>query len=373
MKVEDFVGILDADFFSGVPDSLLKPLGNYLMNRYGNNNRHHIIAANEGIATALAAGYYLATNKIAAVYMQNSGEGNMVNPATSLLSEKVYGIPVIFIIGWRGEPDVKDEPQHIFQGAVTLKLLEDLNINYFVLRKETNLEELQDAMKKFRKILSTGRQVAFVVSKDALSYDENISYTNDYKIIREDAIKRILEISEDDIVVSTTGKISRELFFIRESNRQSHKRDFMTVGSMGYASSIALGIALQKPYKKIWCIDGDGAFLMHMGALSSIGANNPQNFVHVVLNNESHESVGGMPTSAGVADLQLIAKACGYKYVTCADSLEKLDIALRHVKENNKLSFIEVKTALKINSKVGRPTTTPKENKINFMEFLNID
>lgn len=371
MKVVDFISLLRADFYTGVPDSLLKPLGNYLMYSYGNNNNHHVIAANEGIATALAAGYHLTTNKIAVVYMQNSGEGNTINPAASLLSEKVYGIPVIFIIGWRGEPNIKDEPQHIFQGAVTLKLLEVLNIEYFILRKETSLDELQAAMKNFREILSTGKQVAFVVSKGALTYDENISYTNDYKIVREDAIKRILEISADDIVVSTTGKISRELYFIREGNGQSHNRDFMTVGSMGYASSIALGIALQKPNKKIWCIDGDGAFLMHMGAITSIGANNPQNFVHVVLNNESHESVGGLPTSAGLVDLPLIAKACGYNYVTCADSLEKLDTELRRVKENNELSFIEVKTALKINSKVGRPTTTPKENKNNFMEFLN--
>ena len=370
MKVEDFINVLRADFYAGVPDSLLKPLGNYLMNRYGNNNYHHIIAANEGIATALAAGYHLATNKIAAVYMQNSGEGNIVNPATSLLSKDVYGIPVIFIIGWRGEPNIKDEPQHIFQGAVTLNFLEDLNIKYFILRQETSLDELQIAMKNFRDILSAGGQVAFVVSKGALTYTENISYTNNYKIVREEAIKHILEISADDVVVSTTGKISRELFFIRENNGQHHNRDFMTVGSMGYASSIALGIALQKPHKKIWCIDGDGAFLMHMGALTSIGANNPKNFVHVVLNNESHESVGGLPTSAGSVNLQLIAKACGYQYVTCADSLEKLDTELRRVKNNDELSFIEVKTALNINSKVGRPTTTPKDNKINFMEFL---
>ena len=370
MKVEDFINVLRADFYAGVPDSLLKPLGNYLMNRYGNNNCHHIIAANEGIATTLAAGYHLATNKIPVVYMQNSGEGNVINPTTSLLAKEVYGIPVIFVIGWRGEPNIKDEPQHFFQGTVTLKLLEDLCISYFVISKETSLEEVQDVMKSFRDVLATGRQVAFVVRKGALTYDENIAYTNDYKIVREEAIKRVLEISKNDVVVSTTGKISRELFFTREKNSQDHSRDFMTVGSMGYASSIALGIALQKPHRKIWCIDGDGAFLMHMGVLASVGANCPKNFVHIVLNNESHESVGGLPTSAGAIDLPLVARACGYRYVDSADSLEKLNADLQHVKSNDELSFIEIKTALNINSKVGRPTTTPQDNKFSFMQFL---
>lgn len=373
MNVEDFISTIRAEFFAGVPDSLLNSLGIYLMKRYGNNNAHHIIAANEGIATALAAGYYLATNKVPVVYMQNSGEGNVVNPATSLLSDKVYGIPVIFVIGWRGEPSFKDEPQHIFQGAVTLKLLEDLNISYFILRAETSLNELEVVMEDFRKILSAGKQVAFVVSKGALSCNEKMSRTNNYKIIREDAIRIILEVSADDVVVSTTGKISRELFFIREGNEQGHNRDFMTVGSMGYASSVALGIALQKPNKKIWCIDGDGAFLMHMGALSSIGSNHPKNFVHVVLNNESHESVGGFPTSSGTMNLPLIAKSCGYEYVACVDSPEDLENILRYVKSTNVLSFIEVKTALSLNSKVGRPTTTPKSNKDNFMKFLSDD
>ena len=181
-----------------------------------------------------------------------------------------------------------------------------------------------------------------------------------------------MSFSENDIIVSTTGKISRELFYIREANEQKHNTDFMMVGSMGYASSVALGIALQKPNRKIWCIDGDGAFLMHMGALTSIGAINPKNLVHVVLNNNAHESVGGLPTSSGLMALPLIAKACDYKYIACADSLGKLDIELKHIKSHNELSFLEVKTALVINSKVGRPTVTPQDNKANFMENLKL-
>lgn len=370
MQVEDFVSTIRADFYTGVPDSLLKPLGNYLMNRYGNNNHNHIIAANEGNAVALAAGYHLTTNKIPVVYMQNSGEGNVVNPVASLLADKVYAIPMIFVVGWRGEPGLKDEPQHVFQSLITLKLLEDLNISYFVLRKETTLEELQDAMQHFRDDLSNGKQVAFVVCKNALTFDKNISYSNNHKLLREDVIRCIVKTSYGDIIVSTTGKISRELFSIREMNNQRHDSDFLTVGSMGHASSIALGIAVQSRDKRIWCIDGDGALLMHMGALAVIGANNPNNFVHVVINNEAHESVGGMPTVAGFVNLSEIAKACNYKYVASVDSYTELDNALEYIKAHHQLSFLEIKTSIASRQDLGRPTISPLENKNNFMKFI---
>ena len=371
MKVEDFLNIIDADFFTGVPDSLLKSLNNYLMKSYGNNTAHHIIAANEGTATSLAAGYYLSTKKIPVVYMQNSGEGNAVNPICSLLSDKVYGIPIIFVIGWRGEPNVKDEPQHAFQGIVTLKLLETLDIKYFVIGKETSVEEMKNAFQEFKKILSEGKQVAFVVQKDSLTYDGKVFYANDYKIIREEAIKHILKFSENDVIVSTTGKISRELYFAREVNNFSHNHDFLTVGSMGHASSIALGIAIQKTSRKVWCIDGDGALLMHLGAMTSIGAIKPKNLVHIVLNNSAHESVGGLPTAADSVNLPLLAKACNYSYVASADTLEKLNAELSYIQSLNELSFLEVKVALNLNSKVGRPYTTPQENKTAFMKFLS--
>lgn len=266
MKVETLMDILGAEFYTGVPDSQLKALCDCLMDQYGIDPQHHIIAANEGNCTALAAGYHLATGKVPVVYMQNSGEGNIINPVASLLNEKVYAIPMIFVIGWRGEPGKKDEPQHIYQGEVTLKLLEDMGIASFVLDPETGEQQLREEMAGFRKLLNDGKDVAFVVRKGALTYERTVEYENKHTMKREDIIRHIVSVSGKDPVVSTTGKASRELFEIREENKESHQYDFLTVGSMGHSSSIALGIALNKTDKKIWCIDGDGALLMHMGA-----------------------------------------------------------------------------------------------------------
>jgi phosphonopyruvate decarboxylase len=262
MKAENFAKILNADFYTGVPDSQLKALCNYLMHTYGIDPKHHVIAANEGNCTALAAGYHLATGKVPVVYMQNSGEGNIINPVASLLNDKVYAIPMIFVIGWRGEPGIHDEPQHIYQGEVTLKLLEDMGIRYFVIGKDTTEEEVSAAMQEFRKELDRGEDVAFVIRKGALSYEEKVEYRNDNPMIREEIIRHIVQASGEDPIVSTTGKASRELFEIREHNGQSHKYDFLTVGSMGHSSSIALGVAVQKPGTKVWCVDGDGAAAM---------------------------------------------------------------------------------------------------------------
>ena len=250
-KVEKLIEILGSDFYAGVPDSQLKPLCDFLMNKYGIDKKHHIIAANEGNCVAVAAGYHLATGKVPVVYMQNSGEGNIINPVASLLNDKVYAIPMIFVIGWRGEPSVHDEPQHIYQGEVTIKLLDDMDIKSFVIGKETTEEELKCVMKDFRELLSKGKNVAFVVRKGALSLDEKISYKNENSMTREEIIKHITAVSDKDPVISTTGKASRELFEIRENNNQSHKYDFLTVGSMGHSSSIALGVAINKPQTKI--------------------------------------------------------------------------------------------------------------------------
>ena len=370
MKVEKFVEIVNSEFYTGVPDSQLRALCDHLMDRYGIDPKHHIIAANEGNCTALAAGYYLATGKVPVVYMQNSGEGNIINPAASLLHRKVYAIPEIFVIGWRGEPGLHDEPQHIYQGEVTLRLLEDMEIEYFVIGKETAEAEVEEAMEKFRPMLADGKDVAFVIRKGALSNDGKHEYKNRYEMIREEAIRHIVAVTGTDPIVSTTGKASRELFEIREANGQGHGYDFLTVGSMGHSSSIALGVALQKPDRKVWCIDGDGAVLMHMGAMAVIGANAPENMVHIVLNNEAHETVGGMPTAAGKADLTAIAKACGYVYTAKADRYEILDEELRKAKDRNGLSLIEVKCAIGARDDLGRPTTTAYENGKKFMDFL---
>ena len=372
MRVEKLVEILNSDFYTGVPDSQLKALCNYLMNKYGIDPRHHIIAANEGNCAALAAGYHLATGKVPVVYMQNSGEGNIINPAASLLNDKVYAIPVIFIVGWRGEPGVHDEPQHIYQGEVTTKLLDDMGISNFVIGKDTTDEEVETVMNEFKEKLCRGLDVAFVIRKGALTDAPKVEYKNNNTMPREEIIRHIVSVSGEDPIVSTTGKASRELFEIREANGQSHKYDFLTVGSMGHSSSIALGVALNKPNRKIWCIDGDGAALMHMGAMAVIGANKPKNLVHIVINNAAHETVGGMPTVAGNIDLVKIAEAGGYPNAVWVDNFNDLDKELKKAKENEKLSFIEVKCSIGAREDLGRPTTTSLENKQNFMEYLKI-
>ena len=370
MRVEKLVEIIGADFYTGVPDSQLKALCNYLMDTYGISQKHHIIAANEGNCTALAAGYYLATGRIPIVYMQNSGEGNIINPAASLLNDKVYAIPMVFIIGWRGEPGVPDEPQHIYQGEVTLKLLEDMGIRSFVISRDTKEEEVEEAMKEFRLLLAAGKDVAFVIRKGGLFYDGKTEYQNGYIMRREEIIRHIVKVSGEDPIVSTTGKASRELFEIRSANGQEHKYDFLTVGSMGHSSTIALGIAINKQDKKVWCIDGDGAVLMHMGAMAVMGANKPKNVVHIVINNGSHETVGGMPTVAGWIDLVMIAKGCGYPYAVCVETFKELDVELEKAKVRNELSFLEIKCSIGARKDLGRPTTTALENKQKFMEYL---
>lgn len=371
MKVLDFIKTLNSDFYTGVPDSQLKPLCNYLMNTYGIDNKHHIIAANEGNCVGLAAGYYLATSKIPVVYMQNSGEGNIINPVASLLNEKVYSIPMIFVIGWRGQPGVHDEPQHIYQGEITIKLLDDMNISSFIIKKDTTKEEIKNKMKNFKKNLKEGKQVAFVIEKNALEYDQKVEYKNYNKMNREEIIEHIVKVSKNDPIISTTGKASRELFEIREKNNESHEYDFLTVGSMGHSSSIALGIAIEKPESKIWCIDGDGALLMHMGSAAVIASVKPNNFIHILINNGAHETVGGMPTVANNINLPKLAEACGYKKIYSVDNFKDLDKVLKEAKKNNKLTFIEVLSSIGARSDLGRPTTTAKENKENFMKYLN--
>lgn len=371
MRVERFLEIIGADFYTGVPDSQLKALCDYLMNTYGIDKKHHIIAANEGNCTALAAGYHLATGKVPVVYMQNSGEGNIINPVASLLNEKVYAIPMIFVIGWRGEPGIHDEPQHIYQGEVTIRLMNDMGIETFVIGKDTTAQEVSEVMNEYRKILSQGKDVAFVVRKGALEYPEKVEYSNSNTMLREEIIRHIVKFSGEDPIVSTTGKASRELFETRVANGQSHKYDFLTVGSMGHSSSIALGVALNKPNTKIWCVDGDGAVLMHMGSMAVIGANSPKNLLHIVINNGAHETVGGMPTVASKLNLVEIAKACGYTNAVCVDNFTDLDKELKAAKERNELSLIEVKCSIGARDDLGRPTTTALENKENFMKYIS--
>ena len=370
MQARQFIDILGADFYTGVPDSQLKALCSCLLRRYGVDPKHHVIAANEGNCAALAAGYHLATGKVPVVYMQNSGEGNIVNPVASLLHDDVYGIPMIFVIGWRGEPGVKDEPQHVYQGRITCQLLKDLGIDYTIVSPETTVEEAEQAMEGFRAQLAQGRDVAFVIRKEALTDSGKVENRNRRTLIREDVIRTIAACSERDPIVSTTGKASRELFEIREQRGEGHENDFLTVGSMGHASSIALGIASQKEQTTVWCIDGDGAALMHMGALAVIGACRPDNLVHIVIDNEAHETVGGMPTVSPAIQLAGIARDCGYAYTAEIDTMEALVSELKAARARKQLTFLQVHCALGSRKDLGRPTTTPKQNKAAFMKRL---
>ena len=254
---------------------------------------------------------------------------------------------------------------------MTIKIFDDMGISSFIVGPETTDDEVAKAMCDFKELLTAGKDVAFVIRKGALTDAPKVEYKNDNVMKREDIIKHIVAVSGDDPIISTTGKASRELFEIREANGQSHQYDFLTVGSMGHSSSIALGVAINKPEKKVWCIDGDGALLMHMGAMPVIGANNPDNLVHIVINNGAHETVGGMPTVASSIDLVAIAKACGYKYAASVDDFDALDRELRMAKERNELSFIEIKSSIGAREDLGRPTTSALENKEGFMEYLS--
>ena len=367
MKIEALLRHIDNNFITGVPDSQLKELCNFVNNDWKCFN---ITAANEGNAVAAAAGYHLATGKTPIVYMQNSGIGNAMNPIISLISNKVYAIPCVFIIGWRGEPDIHDEPQHMFQGEITLDILHTLEIDTYIISKDTTEDDVKDQIEKWKTNLASGKSVAFIVKKNSLQYDKKCVYKNEYTMNREEVLRKITDVSKEDILVTTTGKTSRELFEIRERNKQSHKYDFLTVGSMGHCSSIAFGIALQKKKTKIWCIDGDGAAIMHMGSMAKIGSNKPSNLIHIVINNNSHESVGGMPTVGGQIDFVKIAQGCGYEYTISVDNYADLEIELNRVKKMNKLVFFEVKTAIGSRSNLGRPTKSPVENKEDFMQYL---
>lgn len=371
MDVKEFMAAVGADFYTGVPDSQLKALCDCLMETYGIDPKHHIIAANEGNCAGIAAGYHLSTGKIPAVYMQNSGEGNIINPVASLMNDNVYGVPCIFIVGWRGEPGVHDEPQHIYQGRITVPLLEMMDIDPMIIDGSTSVSDVKKKMTEWAPLLNSGKQVAFVVRKGALEYGSKPKYSNDFGLNREAAIACIASAAGTDPVVSTTGKISRELFEIREAEKQGHRYDFLTVGSMGHCSSIALGIAVSRPDVRVWCIDGDGAVLMHMGSMAVIGSIAPENYIHIVLNNTAHDTVGGMPTVAGDIDLVRIAEACGYAHAASVDDQEGLRNALSDAKGRKGPVFIEVKCALGSRSDLGRPTTTARENKENFMGYLS--
>lgn len=367
---EFFVSALRAhgiDFYAGVPDSLLKYLCAYL--EANSDDRHYTITADEGAAVALAAGYHLATGKAGAVFMQNSGEGNAVNPLASLTDKDVYGIPVLLIIGWRGRPGVHDEPQHVKQGKITTGLLDLLGIDYTVLGKDEPqvLSQLDQASEALR----SGSVYAIVVEKDTFSPYALPEEDSTLPMSREEAVRAVAgAIAENDVIVSTTGMTSRELFEYRQAQGQGHERDFLTVGSMGHACQIALGIAMEQPGRRVWCLDGDGSVLMHMGSLAIIAGKRPANFVHVVFNNGAHDSVGGQPTVGLDVDFPAVALAVGYSRAFTVSSIERLSSVLQDISGQDGPVFLEVRVHKGNRKDIGRPTTTPAQNKEALMEFL---
>ncbi len=352
-------------FFVGVPDSLLKSFALYLDDHASKDC--HIVAANEGNAVAIATGWHLATSEIPLVYMQNAGEGNAINPLVSLADKSVYGIPMLLLVGWRGEPGVEDEPQHMHQGAVTTQLLETLGILYEV------LPDNSDAMQKtIARLVGYARAknipVALVVKKNTFEvYRSERVLVAENLPVREKALAALISfLTPRDVVVSTTGMISRELFELRKD----HDHDFLNVGAMGHASSIAFGVAKAKPKRRIFCIDGDGALLMHMGALAVIGNEAPKNFLHIVFNNGAHDSVGGQATAAFHTDLCRVAIACGYTVALRAKSLDEIKARMPELLAAMGPAFLEVRVAQGARDNLSRPPKDLGALKKLFMKFL---
>ncbi|GAA0077882.1 phosphonopyruvate decarboxylase [Clostridium sp. CTA-5] len=360
------------NFFSGVPDSLLKDFCAYIKDNV--QDKFNIIAANEGNAIALSAGYHLATGNIGVVYMQNSGLGNAINPLASLTDKLVYSIPMMLIIGWRGEPEKKDEPQHKKQGLITIELLEVLNIKYDVLSKNTNNQDMKDILTKAYMYMNEYKEpYALVIKKGTFNEynSKKIEEKENFEMSREEAIEIFIDnIKDNSVIVSTTGMASRELFELREKRKEKHDKDFLTVGSMGHASQIALGIALGKKDREVYCIDGDGALIMHLGGIAIIGNKGPANFKHIVINNGAHDSVGGQKTVGLEINTLEIAKACGYKeYYSCSNKKDLL-FYLKKIKDVEGPILLEIKVKKGARKDLGRPTITPIKNKELFMNYL---
>ena len=399
IDVEKFVGAMKSvgvDFFTGVPDSLLKSFCAYVTDTCSDN---HVIAANEGGAVGLAAGHYLATGKPALVYMQNSGQGNAVNPLASLADPDVYSIPMVLLVGWRGEPGVKDEPQHVKQGKVTVSLFETLGIPTEILPDDDE-SAAKVTRKMVEKAKTESRPVALIVRKGLFAeYKLQNKDADISDVRREDVIEGVLRaLPKNAVVVSTTGMISREVYETRGRLGQGHESDFLTVGSMGHASMIALGIAKAHPERKVYCIDGDGASIMQMGNMAIVGQSGCGNLTHIVLNNSAHDSVGGQPTVGGKIDFEKIAEKLGYNVLQSpqdqfvvgrtigvdeiASGMEWL-VLLEEQSEQYKPeyydefpknpNFILFRVAKGARKDLGRPKEPPQVNKALFMKTLGVE
>ena len=353
-----------------MPDSLLKGFCSYLVEH--TTQTEHVITANEGNAVALAVGHYLGSGLPALVYMQNSGTGNAINPLLSLADTEVYSIPMLLLVGWRGEPGIKDEPQHIKQGRVTTDLFDAMGIPWFVLDSKTP-DPAELISKVVKCMWDKMGPVMILVRKGTFeNYKHNHNVQFDLPLTRENAIQSIVNnLDENDIVVSTTGKSSRELYEYRVTKGDGDGQDFLTVGAMGHAASIAMGIAFRQPKKKIICLDGDGSAIMHMGSMAIIGQQNLPNFMHIILNNGVHDSVGEMPTVGFKIDFVKIAEACGYKKFFSVSQPEELKVEL---KKQNRFGtrFLEIRVNIGSCTNLCRPNNTPIQNRDTLMKALKV-
>ena len=357
------------DFYAGVPDSLLKDFCAYVTDH--TPPERNVITANEGSAVGLAAGYYLATQRPGVVYLQNSGLGNTVNPLTSLADEACYGIPMLLVIGWRGEPGKKDEPQHVKMGSISREVLDAIGVEWAELPQEPEAALAAVAHARARLAERPAPYALLVRAGTFEKYKLKSQLTSPYPMSREEAIGLIVQhLPADARIVATTGMPSRELYEHREQRGERHDTDFLTVGSMGHSSQIALGIALQDKSKKIYCLDGDGAVLMHMGGLASIGTSGCKLYKHICLNNGAHDSVGGQPTVAFDVDLAGVATACGYGAAFVATTAEELAAIFPRFEAAEGPAFLEVRVKVGHRDNLGRPKMAPGELKVAFMAAL---
>jgi len=361
----------EVDFFTGVPDSTLKHFCFYLDDNSTQSN--HIIAANEGNSIAIAAGYHFSTGKIPLVYMQNSGIGNALNPITSLADKEIFGVPMLVLVGWRGEPGKKDAIQHLKDGVTQIELLNSLGLSHTILRpdKQSLKLQIQDSIEKSKSAKSPH---IILVSKDSFeTYSPVFQEPKISSMSREYAIAETLSfIKPDSAVISTTGKASRELYEIREKKGGMNKADIMVVGSMGHVSSFSLGVALQSPKRKVYCLDGYGSLIMHMGALPTIGKYSSSNFRHILLNNFSHDSVGGQDSSSNIIDFSLLSQAVSYKnYFKIRNKSDFKEIFPQFIEAKGP-SFLEIIVAKGSRADLSRPDLLPSENKKKFMTFLGL-
>ncbi len=363
----EYLKSLGVDTAIGVPDSTFKGL----ISCFESSGKiGHITACNECEAAAISAGYYLANKKPAITYMQNSGFGKIVNPYTSLYSPEIYGISGLFLVGWRGKPGEKDEPQHKTIGRVMIALIQTLEIPYTILNESKWKNQLSGA---YRYSLSNEIPYILIISKGLFDSFSSVNTEPEIStlLLRENVLELINDkFAPNTFFVSTTGKTSRELFEIRERRNQKHCNDFLTVGSMGCASTIAFGIALKKPDKKICVIDGDGAALMQLGSMATIGHYQLKNLVHIIIDNNSHESTGGQSTVSNSVDFGVIGKACGYPNIYYAQGEEDICNAIKQINSLDSLSLLIIKCRKGCRDSLGRPTTSPLENKYSFMKNL---